>query len=116
MPKKKDNSDRPPGQEAEARSGGDKAMTERTKNTPAPARKPANKKGPAREEEKGPGFIVRTRQFFREVKIELKKVTWPSRKETMASTSVILVLVFIIALYLGLVDFGLSWALGLLIR
>lgn len=47
-------------------------------------------------------------QFLREVRVELKKVTWPSRKETIASTSVVLVTVFIVALYLGLVDLGLS--------
>ncbi len=47
-------------------------------------------------------------QFFREVRVETKKVTWPSRKETIASTSVVLITVFIVGLYLGLVDLGLS--------
>jgi preprotein translocase subunit SecE len=48
-------------------------------------------------------------QFIREVKTELKKVTWPPRKETIASTSVVIVLVFIIALFLFIVDLGLSF-------
>ncbi len=48
-------------------------------------------------------------QFIREVKTELKKVTWPPRKETIASTSVVIVLVFIIALFLFIVDQGLSF-------
>ena len=47
-------------------------------------------------------------QFFREVKVELKKVTWPSRKETLTSTTVVLVLVILAAVFLGLVDLGLS--------
>jgi len=47
-------------------------------------------------------------QFLREVKIELKKVTWPSRKQTMGSTVVVIVLVIIISLFLGLVDMGLQ--------
>lgn len=47
-------------------------------------------------------------QFLREVKIELSKVTWPSRKQTIGSTVVVLVFVFIIALFLGMVDIGLS--------
>ena len=47
-------------------------------------------------------------QFLREVKIELKKVTWPSRKETMASTAVVIILVIIVSVFLGLVDVGLS--------
>jgi len=48
-------------------------------------------------------------QFFREVRTELKKVTWPPRKEAVASTVVVLVIVFIIALFLFLVDQGLSF-------
>ncbi|RLA93216.1 MAG: preprotein translocase subunit SecE [Deltaproteobacteria bacterium] len=48
-------------------------------------------------------------QFVREVKTELKKVTWPPRKETIDSTSVVIVLVFIIAIFLFIVDQGLSF-------
>ncbi len=47
-------------------------------------------------------------QFLREVKVELKKVTWPSKKQTMGSTVVVLVIVAIISLFLGVVDAGLS--------
>jgi preprotein translocase subunit SecE len=49
----------------------------------------------------------RVTQFFREVRAELKRVTWPTRKETIGSTSVVLILVMIMALFLGLVDMGL---------
>jgi preprotein translocase subunit SecE len=55
-----------------------------------------------------PAFLAKTTQFLREVKIELKKVTWPSRKETLASTVVVIVIVIIISAFLGLVDMGLS--------
>ena len=48
------------------------------------------------------------KQFLREVRTELKKVTWPSRKDTLSGTAVVLVAVFIIALFLGIVDSGLS--------
>ena len=48
------------------------------------------------------------KQFLREVKTELKKVTWPTRKDTLAGTGVVLVAVFIIAIFLGIVDSGLS--------
>ncbi|MFP4531236.1 MAG: preprotein translocase subunit SecE [Desulfobacterales bacterium] len=47
-------------------------------------------------------------QFLREVKIELGKVTWPTRKQIISSTVVVIVFVFIIAMFLGLVDIGLS--------
>ena len=53
-------------------------------------------------------FLRTAKQFFREVRVELKKVTWPTRKETIASTSVVLVTVFLVAFYLGIVDLGLS--------
>ncbi len=53
-------------------------------------------------------FIRTAQQFFREVRVELKKVTWPTRKETIASTSVVLITVFLVGFYLGVVDLGLS--------
>ena len=55
-----------------------------------------------------PGVVQKSIQFLREVKIELKKVTWPSRKQTVGSTVVVIILVMIISLFLGLVDFSLS--------
>jgi preprotein translocase subunit SecE len=46
--------------------------------------------------------------FLQEVKGELRKVVWPSRKQVMASTGVVLVLVAIAAAFLGMVDWALS--------
>ena len=43
-------------------------------------------------------------QFLREVRVETKKVTWPTRKETHASTAIVLITTFIIAFFLGGVD------------
>ncbi|WP_319524422.1 preprotein translocase subunit SecE [uncultured Desulfosarcina sp.] len=65
---------------------------------------PASKPAVAKEK----NFIDKSLQFLREVKVELKKVTWPSRKQTMGSTVVVLVIVAIISLFLGVVDAGLS--------
>jgi preprotein translocase subunit SecE len=53
-------------------------------------------------------IFTKSAQFLREVKVELKKVTWPSRKQTIGSTAVVIVLVMIISLFLGVVDFGIS--------
>jgi preprotein translocase subunit SecE len=47
-------------------------------------------------------------QFFRDVRSELRKVTFPTRKETVASTVVVLIAVFAVSMYLGVVDFVLS--------
>ena len=53
-------------------------------------------------------FIQKGVIFFREVRVELRKVTWPSRKQAAGSTVVVIILVFIISAFLGMVDFGLS--------
>ena len=49
-----------------------------------------------------------TAQFLKEAKIELKKVTWPTPKEALASTSVVIVVVIIVSVFLGFVDMGLT--------
>jgi preprotein translocase subunit SecE len=57
-----------------------------------------------------------SRQFLREVKTEMKKVSWPNRKDTINSTSVVLITVIIIAIFLGIIDLGLSKIIGGLLR
>ena len=53
-------------------------------------------------------LLEKTKQFYTEVRVELKKISWPPRKETMASTSVVLIIVIIVSCFLGIVDLGLS--------
>ena len=53
--------------------------------------------------------VTRSREFLEESWSELKKVHFPSRKETQAATIVVIVGVVVVALYLGLVDVVLSW-------
>lgn len=55
-------------------------------------------------------------QFYQDVRSELRKVTFPTRKETIASTVVVITVVFIIAIYLGMIDFVLSLLLGNLLN
>jgi len=55
-------------------------------------------------------------QFLKEVKGELKRVTWPTRKETLAGTAVVLIIVFITAFFLGIVDLGLSKLIKIILR
>ena len=47
-------------------------------------------------------------RFLSEAKVELKRVTWPTPKQTMASTTFVLVIVFIVAIYLGIIDYVLA--------
>ena len=48
------------------------------------------------------------RQFLIDAKAELRKVTWPAPKQTMASTLVVIIIVFVMAIYFGIIDFGLA--------
>ncbi len=55
-------------------------------------------------------------QFFREVKVELQKVTFPTRQETVGSTMVVLVLTVIMAVYLGFSDWALARIVQMLLK
>ncbi|MHC1691876.1 MAG: preprotein translocase subunit SecE [Sphaerochaetaceae bacterium] len=54
-------------------------------------------------------------RYFKESRLELKKVVWPSRDEVVASTKVVIVSTVIFAFALGLVDFILLQGLDLII-
>ena len=85
---------------AAAKPGQDKSVSSK------PAR------GGAKEKDSQPGgpavWLAQAVQFLREVKTELKKVTWPSRKQAMSSTGVVVVLVILISVFLSLVDYVLG--------
>lgn len=51
-------------------------------------------------------------EFLTDVKGELKKVSYPTRDETIGSTSVVVVFCVIMSLYLSLVDSVLVWLVG----
>jgi preprotein translocase subunit SecE len=61
-------------------------------------------------------FFERAMQFLREVRGEMEKVTWPGRDEVRAATIVIIVLVILLATFIGVVDFIVSRVLGLFFR
>jgi preprotein translocase subunit SecE len=52
-------------------------------------------------------YFIIARQFLFDAKVELKKVTWPTKKELLSTTAVVIVLVILIAFFLGIVDLGL---------
>ncbi len=61
-------------------------------------------------------IFFQVKQFLKEVKSELKKVTWPTYKGAVASTSVVIVVVIIVSLFLGLVDMGLTRLIRLVLE
>lgn len=53
-------------------------------------------------------------EFFRQVRAEAKKITWPSRKETTASTISVFFMVFLAAVFLYFADQILAWVVQLI--
>jgi preprotein translocase subunit SecE len=56
-------------------------------------------------------FVPRSVEFVKEAWQELKKVHWPTSKETYSATLIVVVVVVAVSIFLGLVDFGLSFAM-----
>jgi preprotein translocase subunit SecE len=75
-----------------------------------PSQPPVKKEVPKKASENGfflKRYISIARQFLSDARVELKKVTWPNRKELVSTTAIVIVLVLIIAFFLGIVDLGL---------
>ena len=65
--------------------------------------------------EKAKEWAERSKQFYLDVRSEMKKVSWPSRQEVFGTTVVVVVAVFFFGLYLGLIDRILGYGLAKLI-
>ncbi|MBN1477100.1 preprotein translocase subunit SecE [Candidatus Sumerlaeota bacterium] len=57
----------------------------------------------------------RLRRFFKEVSVEMQKVTWPTKEELWSSTLVVLVTTAILTVFVGVVDFGMKTLVQLLL-
>jgi len=55
-------------------------------------------------------------EFLGQVKAELQKVTWPTRKEAYGTTVVVIILVLMVAVYLWVIDTGLSTLIRTLLK
>lgn len=61
-------------------------------------------------------MMQKIKEFFREVKIEIKKVVYPNRDELIGSTWVVIIMVILVSIFLGTVDLGLSKMVSRLLR
>lgn len=59
---------------------------------------------------------VRPLVFLKEVKSEMKKVSWPSRQEVIRLTLIVIVSSVIVAVYIGGLDFVFTKLMALLVR
>ncbi|MBW1989801.1 MAG: preprotein translocase subunit SecE [Deltaproteobacteria bacterium] len=87
----------------EAAKNSGKVQPLRSAQGPAP-----RAQAPARTAPQKANVASKGVQFLREVKVELKKVTWPTRKQAVGSTVVVIILVLIFSGFLGVVDITLS--------
>jgi preprotein translocase subunit SecE len=60
----------------------------------------------ARAGDEGPGLLGRVVRFIREVVAELQKVIWPTRKDLLTYTAVVLVFVSVLMTVIALLDVG----------
>lgn len=62
-----------------------------------------------------PGFFARVGKWLRDMKSELKKVQWPTRKQTVNNTLIVIACVIVVGIFIALFDFVAGEAIGLLI-
>ena len=68
--------------------------------------KGSNKKAQQKQPQKrGSGVLAGPRRFARDVRGELRRVTWPDREQLRQSTAVVLIIVFVLAVYVAALDF-----------
>jgi preprotein translocase subunit SecE len=56
-------------------------------------------------------FFTRIAIFLKEVRVELKKVTWPSQQETIKYTLVVILISLAVAFFLGAADLVFQWVM-----
>ncbi len=71
-----------------------------------PGTRTASDEGKGRDA--GGSLVAKASGFLQEFRTEMKKVTWPGRKDTASSTVVVIITVMIIVIFLGLVDYALG--------
>ncbi len=78
------------------------------------------KAGQAKKDKKSdkkskPGFFARIGKWFKDMKSELKKVQWPTRKQTINNTLIVIACVIVVGLFIWLFDFVAGKAIELII-
>jgi preprotein translocase subunit SecE len=63
-----------------------------------------------------PNIAQNLSEYVKDVRVEMGKVSWPTRAELRESTLVVIVMVFLVAVFIGVVDRALSLAFEAFIR
>ncbi len=59
------------------------------------------------------GLWTKIKNYFREYKVELKKIVWPTQKTVFKNTGIVLAMIFIMGVFVAALDAGLLEVLGL---
>jgi preprotein translocase subunit SecE len=54
--------------------------------------------------------------FLQEVRVELGKVVWPSRQQTIQLTTVVILVTIVMGIFIGIIDYGLTQLTTLLLK
>ncbi len=67
-------------------------------------------------DEKKVGFAAKISRFFKDLKGEMKKIVWPSKKQIINNTSIVIAVVVVTSLAVGGFDYLLNLVIGLLAK
>ena len=73
------------------------------------------KKDKKPEKNSKPGFFSRIGKWFKDMKSELKKVQWPTRKQTVNNTLIVIACVVVVGIFIWIFDFIANSAIDLLL-
>ncbi len=58
----------------------------------------------------------RIAEYFKEVRAEIRKVTWPSREEVVRMSAIVMLVLIVSSAFMAIVDYGFSWLMGVIIQ
>ena len=79
-------------------------MSEMQKKDETMTAKATEKKAPAKKKDQKPGLFARITRWFREMRSELKKVSWPTGKATLKNVATVILCVLVVGVVIWLFD------------
>ena len=91
------------------------AENEKVEQNTQPASSKADKAKKDKKSEKKPGVFARIGKWLKDMKSELKKVQWPTRKQTVNNTLIVIACVVVVGIFIWIFDFIANSAIDLLL-
>ncbi len=54
-------------------------------------------------------------RYLRRVRTEVRKVTWPSRDEVVRMSTIVVIVLLVMSVFMAVIDYGFSWLMRLII-